>query len=250
MTSDEDLPLDDLPPAPLPAELPPHDTRPVSASGDHPSKNGRAASRFRIADRRRQVAALVLARVQEAEIAKHLRVSRGTVKKDKTVILDRWREAAQRDILEARGHAAAALDADEVRLRALYDRLEQRGEDEAAIEVYDRILKIQERRSKLLGLDAPEQKEIRFPLAWRGATVVRDEPRPLDSARETLAILLECGAIAPPVGEPPPEPELPALEAQPGSALPTRGVDEAEADEVRPDDADGQTGRVPLPPLS
>ncbi len=240
---------DDLLPLPLPDGTPlpdPPDTgRKPGATGVAPTNTNRSAMRFQIANRRRQVAALVLRRLDERQIAKALGVSRQVVCKDKSVVIERWRASAERDLLDARAEAAAALDSDEQRLRTLYTRLEQRPDIEPALEVYDRILKIQERRAKLLGLDAPEQKEIRFPASWRGATVVRDEPRPRDAALAVLAVLSDAGAFEAAAGGSNPDADpVPALPAGSGDAVEARIVDPAPSDEVRADESDGETGRV------
>ena len=239
MTEPRD-PLDDLPPAPMPGGGP----VPVKAAHDG-TNNGKSATRFRIRNRRRTVASLVLARVEEHEIALSLGVSRDTVKKDKAILAARWEAAAQRDIGEARAEAAAALDADEVRLRDFAQRLEKKGDVEGALEAFDRILKIHERRARLLGLDSPEQKEIRFPATWKTG-VLRDEARPLDHVADVLAVLAAVGAL--PVGErivlPVPD-ALPDL-ARPEHALPAGTAPAAAADEVRADDSHGETGRVSM----
>lgn len=222
-------PDDDLPPLPLGPNAPAGEARTPSATGYAPTPTGKSAARFTIANRRRQVAALVLARVDERTIARTLGVSRGTVAKDKARILVTWREAAERDILDSRAEAAAALDADEVRLRSVFDEV-LRGKDvEGALEVYDRILKVADARARLLGLNAPEQREIRFPAAWRGATVVRDEPRPLDAARAAVDVLLAAGVF---------DRGLAALTAGPGDARAAGSGHAAEADPLRPDDPD------------
>jgi len=118
----------------------------------------RAAKDLELADRRRQVAGYVLARVPQREIAALLGVAVSTVNGDVSALREEWRLEAQRDLEDWRAEELAALAADEQSLRA---RMIQAAENmQLRLQIYDRILKIGERRARLLGLDKPIRVDL------------------------------------------------------------------------------------------
>ena len=95
--------------------------------------------------RRRKVSANLLAGLTYRDIAEGLGVSLGTVAKDADLILTRWKEESVNDLGEKVRLDARRLD---VLLHALWPAAT--AGDQSAI---DRVLKILERKAKLLGLD-------------------------------------------------------------------------------------------------
>ena len=165
--------------------------------------------RDRILDRRRRVESLALERVSVRELARRLGVPATTVQRDLVAVRDDWRTAA----LESRGERVArelaALDADERTLRGGMNRARRLartadpGEARAALEtsarLYDRVLRIMERRAALLGLDAPARAEVSCETRVEVSPIVlaaRRDPR--------IRALLDDVAAA--MYAPPPEP--------------------------------------------
>ena len=112
------------------------------------------------ASRRRKVAALMLQKRPAYEIAKRLNVNENTVYKDGQAIREAWKRemlGAHDDLL---AKELAALDDDE---KALRDLLKGEPNTRLWLNIYDRVLRVCERRAKLLGLDAPE--EIRLDVS-------------------------------------------------------------------------------------
>lgn len=137
----------------------------------------RAAQANEIAERRRKVAAFLLARVEQREIARQLNVSEATISKDAAAIRVGWRAEATGYIAEATQQELATLNADEAQWRAKLQKASsaaalaaaaQAKKDEPAepekfgaqLAIYDRILKIMERRARLLGIDAPVKQDL------------------------------------------------------------------------------------------
>lgn len=111
----------------------------------------RAAQRVRIAQRRAEVADLVLQQVPQREIARRLNVGLGTVGDDVRAVKAMWAERTA----EAYGQRVAEED-------AKLDLLERKWlpkalDDEKAALIFLRIL---DRRAKLHGLDQPVKAEL------------------------------------------------------------------------------------------
>lgn len=111
----------------------------------------RAAQRVRIAQRRAEVAELVLEQVPQREIARRLNVGLGTVGDDVRAVKAMWAERT------TEAYAARVAEED-----AKLDYLERKwidraGEGEKAALIYLRIL---DRRAKLHGLDQPVKAEL------------------------------------------------------------------------------------------
>lgn len=122
----------------------------------------------------RQLAALKLrqAGMTYRDIGERLEVSHVTAYNDVQTMLDRVNEETREEATKVRDLEVARLDN---ALRAIYTRVLQG--DLKAIEV---MLKIQDRRAKFQGLDAPTKTET------VGTNHVIIGPKPLDEALEDL----------------------------------------------------------------
>jgi hypothetical protein len=122
------------------------------ASG--PSSGGKASGKAMRAARRAEVARLLRKRLTKTEIAKRLGCSRDTVHADSKLVLKDWKEAHIRDIGAVLTTELAVLFSDE---RLIRKEFEKELDPVRRATIYDRVLKIMERRAKLLGLDKPTQ---------------------------------------------------------------------------------------------
>ena len=120
----------------------------------------KAAQANEIAERRRKVAAFLLARVTQREIARQLAVSEATISKDAAAIRADWRDEATAYIAEATQQELATLNADEAQWRAKQQIAQKTGTLKDQLAIYDRIMKIMERRARLLGIDAPVKQDL------------------------------------------------------------------------------------------
>jgi uncharacterized membrane protein YccC len=95
---------------------------------------------------------------QYKEIGKELGVTEGRAHQIISEECKRWRENMSEDVEDIRQHELSELE--ELR-KHLWQAIDN-ADDPTAISpaLIDRFLKLQERRSKLLGLDAPEKKEL------------------------------------------------------------------------------------------
>ena len=100
--------------------------------------------------RRAKVAPLLTARVPYRKIAEQLDISISTVSADVAVIIDRWAKE-QRPEDRNRWRATELMKLDEMEMALT--KLARQGHEGAV----DRVLRIMERRAKLLGLDEPDQ---------------------------------------------------------------------------------------------
>ena len=134
----------------------------------------RRQKRLARAERREKVARLALQRVSASEIARLVGVHRSTVDADIQRARETWLEEAKRAVGERVGQDLRVLDHDEARLRSRADEIAKRihdceGDvfspmlDALRLRIYDRIMKIMERRAKLMGLDAPVRAELSGP---------------------------------------------------------------------------------------
>ena len=103
--------------------------------------------------RRQKVAELYLRKTKQEDIAKELKISQATVSRDLTWLRRRWTEAAIGDIDARRGRELAELEEMEL------DCAVQFGVSKDP-RLLNTRLRIKERIAKMLGLDAPERKDI------------------------------------------------------------------------------------------
>lgn len=108
-------------------------------------------------ERRSKIAALLVRKVPYRQIASTLGVAIGTVASDVEKIRAEWRTSALDNLEDYVIEELATLDNDEYELRML---LQRQATVENRLRAYDRILKIRERRAKLLGLDAPTVQQV------------------------------------------------------------------------------------------
>jgi predicted transcriptional regulator len=113
-----------------------------------------------IAERRKKVAALTLNRYDQTAIASMLGVNQSTVSRDIKFLMNKWRQAAENDILEHVGRELAELDLMEKEAAANYINLKSEGSLKQANTWMITRLQIKDRRSKLLGLDQPSKLEL------------------------------------------------------------------------------------------
>jgi hypothetical protein len=152
-----------------------------------------AAAELAIEKRRVKATKLRLAGWSMRDIAAHLKCSLGTVHTDLEAVLARTQETANQYLTREKALSLARLD---VATKGIWAGVES-GDKEAV----DGLVKLENRRAKLLGTDAPAKQELSGPA---GA------PIPID-ARGTLLDKLArlIAREAPPGGEAanPPEPE-------------------------------------------
>lgn len=133
---------------------------------------GRSAATEAIRDHRRVlVGQMLLARVPIRTIASRLRVSTNTVQRDIAVVTRYWEQRAIKDRATLVHRECVILDELEAAWlqRALYD-----------VNALDGVLRIQARRTKLLGLDAPTRSSVEVTgdldsLRARAQELVEDE---------------------------------------------------------------------------
>lgn len=106
-------------------------------------------------ERLTKVSALLKARYSYRQMARELGVSKSQIAKDVKTLFERWREEGMRNIDR---QVAMDLKTIDEAMQRLYPNL-QSGDPEAI----RTMLKCMERRAKLLGLDAPERREISGP---------------------------------------------------------------------------------------
>ena len=140
------------------------------AAGLDPDKNGNRRSdaarqrrrKTTIEERRSRVAALLVSKVPYREIASHVGVSLQTVHADAVAIREEWKETSRREIEEFVHLELAALEEDEYRLRLRY---QQAADHDVKNRIYDRILRVMARRTKLLGLEPADVRQIAVTVA-------------------------------------------------------------------------------------
>jgi hypothetical protein len=119
-----------------------------------PGSGNRADEKFAIEQRRTQVAALYLSKRSEREIARLLHVSRSTIRKDIAATKKAWRERATMDFQAIVDEEIAKMEGME---RALIP-VAFLGSHEAVGD----LLKVMDRKAKLLGLDRPVKIDATF----------------------------------------------------------------------------------------
>ena len=105
-----------------------------------------------IAARREQVAALLMARRSQREIAKSLNTPLTTIHRDIEALRMEWR--ADRMV------AADQVISEELQRLAFAEKAIMPAVSRGDLMAIDRLLRVMERRAKLLGLDAPKRYEI------------------------------------------------------------------------------------------
>lgn len=105
-----------------------------------------------IEQRREKVAKLRTAAWSIRDIAAHLKVSIGTVHSDIAAVFERTMDKADGAIERARAVSLERLD---VATKGIWPEVES-----GDVDAIDRLVKVEARRSKLLGLDAPTKQEL------------------------------------------------------------------------------------------
>ena len=124
---------------------------------------------FEMQKRRKEVANLYLKGYTQQQIADKLEVSRQTINGDVQAVLAQWRDETSHDMSER--VAKQAMELADMRLRAwsAYQKAvgenrdgqsEKRPRSEKELNALALLLRIQERESKLYGLDAPSRTEV------------------------------------------------------------------------------------------
>ena len=130
---------------------------PAKRRGLRKSSAAKAAARFQIASRRREVAALYRQGLQQKEIAERLGVSEATICADVAHLKSLLTAGSVEDIRETVAEERAALDDDEGAMRELLlqtlSESPNSTSQKAVIQSYQMILSIMRRRAALLGLD-------------------------------------------------------------------------------------------------
>jgi lambda repressor-like predicted transcriptional regulator len=120
-------------------------------AGAAQKRRGEAVRALKTEQRREEIAQLRLKGYSVRHIARQLGMKRSTVQDDLTVVYVRTQESADDAITLERQMSLARLD---LLLNGIIDRASS-----ADLEAIDRVLKIDHRRAKLLGLDAPAKME-------------------------------------------------------------------------------------------
>ena len=116
-----------------------------------------AARRLEMAARRRNVATLLLRRISQREIARLLQISTGTVSTDLKAIREEWKAEARVVLEDHIARELAVLNTDEQYWRSQMVTAESM---DVRLKMYDRVLKIMDRRADMLGLNAPIRLEL------------------------------------------------------------------------------------------
>lgn len=114
-------------------------------------------TRVAIAERRAKVRDGFIARKSVQQIADEMGVNRRTIYDDYTWIMRQYRHDLLGPTEDLVLQDLSALNDDERQLRERWGVLTELEHTETWLRVYDRILKVIERRAKLLGLDATEE---------------------------------------------------------------------------------------------
>ena len=138
-------------------------------------RHERAKKKIEIDQRRRIVAANILAGLTYREIAAALDVSLGTISGDFKAIIKEWRKHYADDADKWLNTQLRRLD---VMLNSIWDNVK-----DGDLQAMDRALKIMERQAKLLGLDKPAGLDLKSggkPLKIQMIEVVKDYGGPAD----------------------------------------------------------------------
>jgi Homeodomain-like domain len=130
------------------------------------------AKKWQGAERKAEVARLTAKGWSCRRISGELGCSHATVARDQNEVLAELAEHRVKDAERIRANELEKLDRAEAACVAILERAED-ADAELALKAADRIARLQERRAKLLGLDAPEKVEA----------VVTEGPTPEVAAR-------------------------------------------------------------------
>lgn len=172
-------PTPDPAPPPPAAPIPPPTVAPNGNVMPSPRPSARSAKKTEVSARRRKVAALHLSRVPQREIAKRLGVSETLISRDLDTIRERWTKEYISDHQKLKLRELAALDQDETRARSRLVNVPD-ADFKNFVKVQEIVLKIMDRRAKLLGLDAPQKVEasgqatlrVEFVNDWQSSPAV------------------------------------------------------------------------------
>ena len=115
------------------------------------------AGKATIAERRARVAELILQKRNTVDISRCLKIPEHTVNDDVDAIRSAWRDDAVGDIGKVIAQDLAALCSDEAKLR---ERWKLEVSTVRWLQIHDRIMRVLERRAKMMGLDAPEELRL------------------------------------------------------------------------------------------
>jgi transcriptional regulator with XRE-family HTH domain len=124
--------------------------------------------RQEVSKRRATVAKLWTRRLTQEEIAAAVGVDQSTVSRDVKALVAAWREEALGDVTDLRARELADLDAME-REAAMAASADVSPQELARL--LEVRLRIKDRRSRLLGLDAPQRQEV----AWNEGVAITYE---------------------------------------------------------------------------
>ena len=99
------------------------------------------------------MATLYLRKISQERIAKELGISQPTVSRDIKVLVKRWKEAALSDVDERRGQELAELEGMELDCAVQFSASKD-------VRWLGQRLRVKERIAKMLGLDAPEKRQV------------------------------------------------------------------------------------------
>jgi len=141
-----------------------------------------AASELAIEQRRERITKLRISGWSIRDIAAHIGCSIGTVHGDLSAVLERTQDAANDATKRERAVSLARLD---VATKGIWPEVETGG-----VEAVDRLVKLEQRRARLLGLDAPARQEISGP---GGGAVPIEARSALESKLDELRKRLTAG---------------------------------------------------------
>jgi hypothetical protein len=130
-------------------------------------------------ERRTEAVKLRIAGHSYRHIAKQLGISLAQAHKDVQTVLKRTRDEADEVADEARDIDLARIDQG---LKTVLEFLESAKDDELKLKAIDRLVRLQERRAKLLGLDAPAKGELSGP-SGGPIPVAQTSATPAEAAR-------------------------------------------------------------------
>lgn len=130
----------------------------ASDNGHHAGGAAKGDELTKIEERRAQVAHLLTSHHTYREMAHQLSVSHSTIGEDVKVIRERWRERACSDYADLLAEELAKLD--QLEREVLPKALSGGPNDDVNLSAVDRVLTIQDRRARMLGLDAPSRVEV------------------------------------------------------------------------------------------
>jgi hypothetical protein len=144
--------------------------------------------------RRRYTAWKLASGSSQLEIATALQVSPGTTFKDVQHIRKCWQEASTQDLetwlVEEVGH----LDLDEKAMRGvMYASIEQ-GRLRWAVEAHKQVIECQQRRSELLGLNAPKKVDLLAVVQERGE-MLGLPPDEVDEVMAEVTAIMKRGGV-------------------------------------------------------